>query len=220
MLRKLRPSPALIVASLALVVAASGTAYAAATINGSSITDHSIAGRKLINDTLTGAQIKEASLAKVPHAANADAVGGFTMRKVFYAPKHNSATPTTILHLGGLVLRATCANGDLEVVMTSTVDHAHLASEMWNSAGDGSADGLHHSDFGPNSASHLESLGDGNAYGETSFTYTRANGTIVNGQLSFDSSDLNPFHPGDGDIFDNTAKCLVSGFVMSTTASR
>lgn len=220
MLRNLRPSPALIVASLALAVAVSGTAYAAATINGSSITDHSIAGRKLINNTVTGAQIKESRLATVPHAANANTVGGITVRKVFYAPKTKSATPKTILHLGGLVLTATCANGDLEVAMTSTVDHAHLASEMWNSAGDGSADGLHHSDFGPNSASHLESLGDGNAYGETSFTYTRANGTIVNGQLSFDSSDLTPFHPGDGDIFDNTAKCLVSGFVTSTTGSR
>ncbi len=101
------------------------------------------------------------------------------------------------------MLKATCGNGDLEVIMTSTAAHAHLASEMWNSAGNGNADGLHHSDFGPRSASHLESLGDGNAWGETSFTYTRKNGTIVNGQLSFDSSDLNPFHPGDGDIFDH-----------------
>jgi hypothetical protein len=215
MLRNLRPSPALLVAALALVVAASGTAYAAV-----AIADHSIAGRKLVNNTLTGAQIKEARLAKVPRAAKADSVGGVVTRQVFYAPKRSSATPTTILHLGGLVLKATCIKGSLDVVMTSTVDHAHLASEMWNSAGDGSPDGLHHSDFGPNSASHLDSLGDGNAYGETSFTYTRANGTIVNGQLSFDSSNLNPFHPGDGDIFDNTAKCLVSGFVMSTTASR
>jgi hypothetical protein len=215
MLRNLRPTPAVIVASLALAVSVSGTAYAAVTI-----ADHSIAGRKLINDTLTGEQVNESRLAQVPHAANANTVGGFTIRKVFYAPRHNTTTPTTILHLGGLVLTATCSNGDVEVVMTSTVDHAHLASQMWNSAGDGSADGLHHSDFGPNSASHLESLGDGNAYGETSFTYTRANGTIVNGQLSFDSSDLNVFHPGDGDIFDHTAKCLVSGFVTSTTASR
>jgi hypothetical protein len=215
MLRNLRPSPALIVASLALVVAASGTAYAAVTI-----ADHSIAGRKLINDTLTGAQIKESRLAKVPHAANAGTVGGITVRKVFYAPKRNSSTPTPILRLGGLVLKATCVKGTLDVVMTSTVDHAHLSSEMWNSAGNGSPDGLHHSDFGPNSASRLESLGDGNAYGETSFTYTRTNGIIVDGQLSFDSSNLNPFHPGDGDIFDNTAKCLVSGFVTSTTASR
>jgi hypothetical protein len=91
---------------------------------------------------------------------------------------------------------------------------------MYNSAGGGGADGLHHSDFGLNSAFHFgESLGDGNARGDTSFTYTRANGTIVNGQLSFDSSDLNVIQPGDGDIFNHVAKCLVSGFAMSTTAS-
>ncbi len=152
-------------------------------------------------------------------AANADTVGGVTVRKVFYAPPAPTSTPTKILQLGGLVLTASCANGDLEVLMTSTVDHAHLTSEMWNSAGNGNADGLHWSDFGPTSAQHLESLGDGNAWGETSFTYTRANGTIVNGQLSFDSSDLNVSHPGDGDIFNHSAACLVSGFVMSTTAS-
>ncbi len=122
------------------------------------------------------------------------------------------------MHLGGLVLKATCGNGDLEVLMTSTAAHAHLASEMYHSAG---ADGLHHSDFGPHSAFHFgESLGDGNPYGETSFTYTRKSGIVVNGQLSFDSSDLNPLHPGDGDIFDHAAKCLVSGFVTSSTTSR
>ncbi|HZZ96053.1 MAG TPA: hypothetical protein VFE19_03500 [Jatrophihabitantaceae bacterium] len=211
-------------ASLALVVALGGTAFAApirqlvATISGARIEHHSIAGIKLKNDTVTGTQVKEASLSTVPHAANAKTVGGITVRKIFYAPKTNSAKATKILNLGGLVLTASCDNGDLEVVMTSMVDHAHLASEMWNSAGSGSADGLHHSDFGPNSASRLESLGDGNAYGETSFTYTRPNGTIVNGQVSFDSSDLNPIHPGDGDIFDHAASCLVSGFAMSTAS--
>jgi hypothetical protein len=142
-----------------------------------------------------------------------------TVRRVFYAPTTNSVTPTTILHLGGLVLNATCANGGIDVIETSTVDHAHLASEMYNSALDGRADRLHHSDFGPASATQLESLTDGNAWGETSFTYTRANGTIVNGQVSFDSSNLNTTHPGDNDIFNHAAKCLVSGFVTSTTAS-
>jgi hypothetical protein len=156
---------------------------------------------------------------KASLAGNASKIDGFTVRKIFYAPATNSTTSTTILHLGGLVLKATCANGDIDVTATSTVDHAHLASEMYNSASGGGPDGLHHSDFGPASAIHLESLNDGNAWGETSFTYTRGNGTVVNGQVSFDSSDLNPLHPGDGDIFNNTAKCLVSGFAMSTTAS-
>jgi hypothetical protein len=189
-LKKLRPSPALVVALLALSVAIGGSAYAAAWANGSTVTNRS----------------------------NTRAAAAMTVSTVFYAPRKNASTPKTILHLGGLVLTATCSNGDVEVIMTSTADHAHLSSEMWNSAGNGSPDGLHHSDFGPNSATHLDSLGDGNAYGETSFTYTRANGTIVSGQLSFDSSDLNPLHPGDGDIFNQTAKCLVSGFVTSSIA--
>jgi hypothetical protein len=217
-----RPSPALVVASLALVVALGGTAYATATISGSAITDHSIAGRKLIDNTLTGRQIKESALAAVPKAslaANASKVGGFTVRKVFYAPTTNSARPKTILQLGGLVLKATCEGGDVDVSATSTVDHADLTSELWKSAGGGMAGGLHHSDFGPNSATHVDSLDDGNAWGHTSFTYTRANGTIVNGQLSFDSSDLNTTQPGDNDIFNHTAKCLVSGLVTSTASS-
>jgi hypothetical protein len=109
----------------------------------------------------------------------------------------------------------------VQILATSRVNHAHQASERFNSGGaNGQADGLHHSDFGPASATKLEDLGDGSAWGETSFTYTRSNRTIVNGQLSFDSSDLNQVHPGDGDIFNHTAKCLVSGFVTSTTASR
>jgi hypothetical protein len=179
----------LVVALLALFVAIGGRAYAAATSS-------------------NGAP-----------AANPSATGPTTTQRVFYAPKTKSATPTTILRVGGLTLTATCGNGDLEVVMTSAFDHAHLSSEMWNSAGDGGADGLHHSDFGPNSAIRLESLGDGNAWGETSFTYTRPNGTIVSGRLSFDSSDLNPFHPGDGDIFDHKAACLVSGFATSSVVT-
>ena len=208
-----RPSPALVVASVALVVALGGTAFAAPIRH----LVASIDGADIQKNTVTGKQVKESTLATVPDAGTVD---GITVRKVFYAPHHKSATPTKILQLGGLVLTATCSNGDLEVGMTSRVDHAHLASMMWNSASDNGADGLHHSDFGPNSAIHLESLGDGNSWGETAFTYTRPNGTIVNGTLSFDSSDLNPLHPGDGDIFDHTAKCLVSGFAESTTSAR
>jgi hypothetical protein len=77
-----------------------------------------------------------------------------------------------------------------------------------------------HSDFGPNSAAHLDDLTDQNSWGETSFTYTRGNGTTVSGQLSFDSSDIIESHPGDGDIFDHTVACLVSGFVTSVVAAR
>jgi hypothetical protein len=69
-----RPSAALVVAMLALVVALGGTAFAgpvaqlAKTISGSSIKAHSIKGNRLVNNTLTGTQIKESTLATVPSA--------------------------------------------------------------------------------------------------------------------------------------------------------
>lgn len=67
-----RPSHALIVAYLALLVALGGTGYAAATINGKDIRRGTVAGAKLKPDTLTGKQVREGALAKVPSAAQAD----------------------------------------------------------------------------------------------------------------------------------------------------
>jgi hypothetical protein len=94
MFARLRPSPALIVAILALVVALGGTAYTVASINGNSLVDHSVRGRKLVNDTLTGTQINESRLGKVRRAGAADTVGGITMRHVFYAPTTANGDPT------------------------------------------------------------------------------------------------------------------------------
>src|SRR3954452_3302085 len=103
---RLRPSPAFIVATVALFIAIGGSAYAAGPINGKLIKNHSIAGKKLKADTLGVNQISESSLGTVPHAAtagradsaaNADAVGGTTIRKVFYAPPTPTPVQTKIL---------------------------------------------------------------------------------------------------------------------------
>jgi hypothetical protein len=48
------------------------------TINGSSIQNRSISGRKLRRSTITGAEINKTKLGRVPHALNADEVGGMT----------------------------------------------------------------------------------------------------------------------------------------------
>jgi hypothetical protein len=67
----------------ACVVLAAGSAVAVpsvhASINGSSIKNHSIAGVKLKNNTVTGKQIKESTLGVVPNAAKLGGVpaGGF-----------------------------------------------------------------------------------------------------------------------------------------------
>jgi hypothetical protein len=69
-----RPSPAMMVAFIALLVAASGTAVAAGNlVSGDSlIKQRSLSGNRLRNHTLTGNQINLARLGKVPSAHTAD----------------------------------------------------------------------------------------------------------------------------------------------------
>ena len=69
-----RPSPAMAVALVALVIAASGTAVAATgLVSGDKlIKKNSLSGNRIRNKTLTGQQINLTKLGKVPNAAKAD----------------------------------------------------------------------------------------------------------------------------------------------------
>jgi hypothetical protein len=69
--RKRLPSPAMIVALIALATALAGTAYAAQTINGGAIKKQTIGGGKLKQKTLTGFQINTNKLGTVPAAKRA-----------------------------------------------------------------------------------------------------------------------------------------------------
>lgn len=76
-----RPSPALVIAMIALFVALGGTGYAASQLNGKSLKNNSVPGKKLKNKTITGAkvkpdaltgtEIKESTLGTVPSATSA-----------------------------------------------------------------------------------------------------------------------------------------------------
>src|SRR5215203_2360141 len=66
-----RPSPAMVVAVIALIAALAGTAYAAQTINGGAIKKQTIGGGKLKKKTLTGFQINTNKLGVVPMAKRA-----------------------------------------------------------------------------------------------------------------------------------------------------
>ena len=66
-----RPSPAMVVALVALAVALGGTAIAAQTINGGAIKKQTIGGGKLKQKTLTGFQINVNKLGVVPSARRA-----------------------------------------------------------------------------------------------------------------------------------------------------
>jgi hypothetical protein len=70
-LMRKRPSPAMVVAMTALVVALAGTAWAAQTINGGAIKKQTIGGGKLKKKTLTGFQINTNKLGVVPAAKRA-----------------------------------------------------------------------------------------------------------------------------------------------------
>jgi uncharacterized protein YjbI with pentapeptide repeats len=59
---KLRPTPALVVALLALVVALGGTSYAAVKIGSAQIKNNSVTGKDVKDKSLTGKDVKDASL--------------------------------------------------------------------------------------------------------------------------------------------------------------
>lgn len=84
-LSRLRPSPAMVVALVALVTALAGTAYAAQSINGGSIKKQTIGAGKLKKHTLTGFQINNNKLGTVPFAKVAT--------HTFWAVVHNPNSP-------------------------------------------------------------------------------------------------------------------------------
>ena len=70
-----------VMSTLAVFIALGGSSYAAFTINGASIKNRSIAGKKLRHNTLTGAQIKESRLGtRAARATPADTLDGITRR--------------------------------------------------------------------------------------------------------------------------------------------
>ncbi|HVV91129.1 MAG TPA: hypothetical protein VHB53_11590 [Solirubrobacterales bacterium] len=115
-LKRRRPSPAMIVALVALVTALGGTAYAAGRIDGNSIVKQSIGGGKLKKKTLTGFQINVAKLGEVPLAKRTT----HTFWAVVHNPSGpNNATLTRASDAG--VITATEANGAVDVIFPINV---------------------------------------------------------------------------------------------------
>jgi hypothetical protein len=81
-----RPSAAMVVAVIALIVALAGTAYAAKTINGALIQKGTVTAGKVKKKTLTGYQINTNKLGVVPAAKRA--------AHTYWAVVHNPGAPT------------------------------------------------------------------------------------------------------------------------------
>ena len=114
-LKNLRPSPSMVVAILALVVALGGTAYAAQSINGGAIQKQTIGGGKLKQKTLTGYQINVNKLGVVPSAKRA--------AHTYWAVVNNPANPgnATLARFSDPGITATEAGGAVNVIFPVNV---------------------------------------------------------------------------------------------------
>jgi hypothetical protein len=152
------PSPAMVIALIALIVALTGTSFASdavsqisAVINGKKIKKHSIAGKALKNNTLTGTQINESKLGKVPkakdadhatsadnatnaaNAANAAALGGVGSANYQTFTERSIPSGTTVTGAFGISLNAT-GSGTTNTVLTQGVSLPGTASAVLTDA--------------------------------------------------------------------------------------
>ncbi len=114
-LRSKRPSPAMVVAVIALIAALAGSAYAAQRINGGAIKKQTIGGGKLKKDTLTGFQINNNKLGTVPAAKRAT--------HTYWAVVNNPASPgnATLARASDAGITATEGGGAVAVTFLQNI---------------------------------------------------------------------------------------------------
>jgi hypothetical protein len=117
-LKNRRPSPAMVVAMIALFVALAGTAYAAQTINGGAIMKQTIGGGKLKQKTLTGYQINTNKLGVVPSAKSA-----IRASHTYWAVVNNPASPgnATLARASDAGITATEGGGAVNVIFPANI---------------------------------------------------------------------------------------------------
>ncbi len=127
-LKTRRPSPAMVVAIVALIAALGGTAYAAQQINGGAIMKQTIGGGKLKQKTLTGYQINTNKLGAVPTAKRAS--------HTYWAVVNNpaGATNATLARGSDTGITVTEAGGAVNVIFPANVSGCANVSSR-NNAG-------------------------------------------------------------------------------------
>lgn len=209
-MKRLVPSPSMVVAMLALCVALSGTAYAAAKINGKNIKNRSIAASKIKKNTLGANEIKESSIAgKMPtvpsattatnatnatNATHADAAGSLDSLKKFGERQAVSTAETEILNTGKLRVTQACdGTGALMLRAYTLVDDASIAAY-------GNSSDTNDDDFDISEGAATISASDE----ERDLVYTEPGGQVVSLQyLAAEQPDL------------ASGGCLVKGFALT-----
>jgi hypothetical protein len=140
-----RPSPALVIAVIALVIALGGGAYAALRIGSKQIVNNSVrskdvrnrtlTGRDLAFDSLGGRQIDEPRLGSVPRAANAQSLEG--RRRFNVAPfTLTNGQAREVMREGPFVLNARCRIGIATIDGDRDIAEVLIASSGANAAFD------------------------------------------------------------------------------------
>jgi hypothetical protein len=162
-----QPSPALVIAVIALFVALGGGAYAALRVGskqiannsirskdvrnnqlrGKDVRNRSLSGRDIALDSLAGPQIDEPSLGRVPNAGNAQALQG--RRRVGVPPfTLANGQAREVMREGPFVLTARCRIGVAMVDGDRDVAEVLIASNVANAAFDAAGSGA----LGPGTA--------------------------------------------------------------------
>src|SRR4051794_28510167 len=135
-----------VMSTVAVFLAMSGTAVAATQISGTTIKDRTIGHKKLVLNTVTGAEVNESTLARVPSASSAVNAGkldgidstGFVRGagvKVYQAKLHGLANDTNtnvpLLSVPGLgSLTVTCGGSTLAWTFTDTTSSVETISAV------------------------------------------------------------------------------------------
>ncbi len=140
-----RPSAALVVAVIALVVAATGTAVAAGQhVDGDSlIKKGSLSGDRLRDHTLTRLQIKVRSLGTVPRAKDAEELGGRPPSAYLGGASGGQIGTNGVVKTAGSANGTTVTlftSGPFTVTMTCTDDGTETSSEIDASSSEDQSD--------------------------------------------------------------------------------
>ena len=139
----------MIVALIALLAALGGSAYAARnlapknSVNSRSVVNSSLLNRDVKKDTLTGARIREGSLAPVP---SANTVNGARLAPIHHVS--GDSTGFTLVQLNTFVLRASCAGGAESLIADTTASGGEISS-ISTDADNGSTFNTQDDDFEP-----------------------------------------------------------------------
>jgi hypothetical protein len=202
-----RPSPATILALIAVLATWTTSSFAARLLTGKDIRDRSLtgaelrsnsvtgrvvanlSGRDLLTDSIDGTDVEESSLAEVPSArragsaAHADdatsaaSLSGARLRRVSYARPAGSDTANA-LELGGLTLRARCsASGDLDVTAMTSGSSLVRVATTLRSGNSTSAGFAKDDEFTPGDEFDVLAGGSDNSQG--TLTYYALDGDIV-----------------------------------------